>query len=128
MMFDVRNPATGEHISSLPVFSASDVSAAANLAAESAKSWENTAASVRAVKLVNAASLIRSRQDALASLLTHEQGKPLAESKSEIMGAAHVFETNRLVRSRRDGKQVFYSLDDEHVRSIILAGAEHLKE
>ena len=92
MMFDVRNPATGEHISSLPVFSASDVSAAANLAAESAKSWENTAASVRAVKLVNAASLIRSRQDALASLLTREQGKPLAESKSEIMGAAHVFE------------------------------------
>ncbi len=92
MMIDVQNPATGEHISSIPVFSASDVSAAANRAAEAAKSWEHTAASVRAVKLVNAASLIRSRQDSLAALLTREQGKPLTEAKSEIMGAAHVFE------------------------------------
>lgn len=92
MMFDVRNPATGEHISSLPVFSASDISAAAKRAAEAAKAFENTAASVRAVRLVNAAALIRARQDALASLLTREQGKPLAEAKNEIQGAAHVFE------------------------------------
>ncbi|MBE6506450.1 MAG: aldehyde dehydrogenase [Methanocorpusculum parvum] len=92
MMFDVRNPATGEHISSLPVFSASDISAAAERAAEAAKAFENTAASVRAVRLVNAAALIRARQDALASLLTREQGKPLAEAKNEIQGAAHVFE------------------------------------
>lgn len=92
MMFDVVNPATGEHISSVDVFSARDVAAAARRAADAAKSWEHTAASVRAVKLVNAASLIRSRQTALASLLTREQGKPLSEAKNEIMGAAHVLE------------------------------------
>ena len=91
-MLDVINPATGEHLSSVEVFSAKDISAAANRAAESAKSWENTAPSVRAVKLVNAATLIRSRLDALAALLTREQGKPLAEAKSEIQGAAHVLE------------------------------------
>ena len=92
MMLDVCNPATGEHLSSVEVFSANDISAAAERAAEAAKSWEHTAPSVRAVKLVNAASLIRSRQDALSALLTREQGKPLAEARSEIQGAAHVFE------------------------------------
>ena len=92
MMLDVCNPATGEHLSSVEVFSANDISAAAERAAEAAKAWEHTAPSVRAVKLVNAASLIRERQDALSSLLTREQGKPLAEARSEIQGAAHVFE------------------------------------
>ena len=92
MMLDVCNPATGEHLSSVEVFSANDISAAAERAAEAAKSWEHTAPSVRAVKLVNAASLIRERQDALSALLTREQGKPLAEARSEIQGAAHVFE------------------------------------
>ena len=92
MMLDVCNPATGEHLSSVEVFSANDISAAAERAAEAAKAWEHTAPSVRAVKLVNAASLIRSRQDALSALLTREQGKPLAEARSEIQGAAHVFE------------------------------------
>ena len=37
MIIDVQNPATGEDISSIPVFSASDVSAAANRAAEAAR-------------------------------------------------------------------------------------------
>ena len=92
MMLDVCNPATGEHLSSVEVFSANDISAAAERAAEAAKAWEHTAPSVRAVKLVNAASLIRERQDALSALLTREQGKPLAEARSEIQGAAHVFE------------------------------------
>ena len=92
MMLDVCNPATGDHLSSVEVFSANDISAAAERAAEAAKAWEHTAPSVRAVKLVNAASLIRERQDALSALLTREQGKPLAEARSEIQGAAHVFE------------------------------------
>ena len=34
----------------------------------------------------------------------------------------------RLVRSRRDGKQVFYALDDEHVRALIQVGREHYIE
>ena len=39
-----------------------------------------------------------------------------------------ILKQNRLVKGRRDGKQVFYSLADEHVRSIIAQGMEHIKE
>ncbi len=34
----------------------------------------------------------------------------------------------RLVKARRDGKVVFYSLDDEHVRRLLRLGMEHVRE
>ncbi len=34
----------------------------------------------------------------------------------------------RLVRSRQDGKSVYYSLDDEHINKILLMGLEHISE
>ena len=39
-----------------------------------------------------------------------------------------VLKNNKLVRSRREGKIVFYSLADEHVRHIIGLGMEHIME
>ena len=36
-----------------------------------------------------------------------------------------LLKTMRLVRSRRDGKQVFYTLDDEHVPALIDVAREH---
>ncbi|MFW5743648.1 MAG: ArsR/SmtB family transcription factor [Spirochaetota bacterium] len=36
-----------------------------------------------------------------------------------------LLKTMRLVRSRRDGKQVFYALDDDHVLSLIEVAREH---
>ncbi len=35
---------------------------------------------------------------------------------------------NKLVKSRREGKSVFYSLADGHVRTIIAQGREHIEE
>jgi ArsR family transcriptional regulator len=35
---------------------------------------------------------------------------------------------NKLVRFRREGKVVYYSLSDEHVRLIIEKGMEHVEE
>ena len=35
---------------------------------------------------------------------------------------------NKLVKSRRDGKSIFYSLADDHVRAIIDQGREHIEE
>ena len=34
----------------------------------------------------------------------------------------------RLIKSRREGKQVFYSLSDDHVATIIAMGKEHIEE
>ncbi len=39
-----------------------------------------------------------------------------------------VLKNNKLVRARRDGKTIFYSLADEHVRHIIGMGMEHIME
>lgn len=39
-----------------------------------------------------------------------------------------VLKNNKLVRFRRDGKVVYYSLSDDHVRSIIEKGMEHVTE
>ncbi|MFW6292911.1 MAG: ArsR/SmtB family transcription factor [Spirochaetota bacterium] len=36
-----------------------------------------------------------------------------------------LLKTMRLVRSRRDGKQVFYALDDDHILSLIEIAREH---
>ena len=36
--------------------------------------------------------------------------------------------TRKLVRFRRDGKTVYYALDDDHVRSILSMGMDHIEE
>jgi ArsR family transcriptional regulator len=35
---------------------------------------------------------------------------------------------SRVVKSRRDGKIVYYSLDDEHIRRLLNLGMEHIRE
>ena len=39
-----------------------------------------------------------------------------------------LLKASKLVKFRRDGKTVFYSLDDDHVRSMIALGMEHVEE
>ena len=49
-------------------------------------------------------------------------------TQSAISHQLRVLKQARLVRSRREGKTVFYALDDDHVRTIIGQGMEHLEE
>ena len=42
--------------------------------------------------------------------------------------AAALLKQNKLVKSRREGKSIFYSLADGHVRTIINQGLEHIEE
>ena len=49
-------------------------------------------------------------------------------TQSAISHQLRVLKQARLVRSRREGKTVFYALDDEHVRTIIGQGMEHIEE
>ena len=39
-----------------------------------------------------------------------------------------VLKNNKLVRSRRDGKAIYYSLSDDHVKAILEIGMEHILE
>ena len=47
---------------------------------------------------------------------------------SAISHQLRVLKNARLVKPRRNGKTVFYSLADDHVRTIISMGVEHIKE
>ena len=49
-------------------------------------------------------------------------------NQSAISHQLRILKQNRLVKSRREGKAVFYSLADSHVRTIINQGMEHIQE
>lgn len=49
-------------------------------------------------------------------------------TQSAISHQLKILKQSKLVKSRRDGKQVFYSLADEHVRTIIAQGIDHITE
>ena len=52
----------------------------------------------------------------------------LGVSQTAISHQLRVLKGAKLVKYRREGKNVFYSLDDDHVRSIINQGMEHVEE
>jgi DNA-binding transcriptional ArsR family regulator len=49
-------------------------------------------------------------------------------SHSAISHQLSVLRTNRIIKARRVGKNMYYSLDDEHIQSIYNGGLEHIKE
>ncbi len=49
-------------------------------------------------------------------------------TQSAISHQLKILKQSRLVKSRREGKSVFYSLADSHVRAIIAQGREHIEE
>ena len=49
-------------------------------------------------------------------------------TQSAISHQLRILKQNKLVKSRREGKSVFYSLADGHVRTIIAQGQEHIEE
>lgn len=52
----------------------------------------------------------------------------LGMSQSAISHQLRVLKQARLVKNRRDGKVVYYSLDDDHVKEIFEQGLAHIKE
>ena len=49
-------------------------------------------------------------------------------SQSAVSHQLKNLKSARLIKSRREGKQVFYSLSDDHVATIIAMGKEHIEE
>ena len=52
----------------------------------------------------------------------------LQMTQSAISHQLKIFKQNKLVKSRREGKSIFYSLADDHVRTIIAQGCDHIEE
>ena len=49
-------------------------------------------------------------------------------NQSAVSHQLRALKNGKLVKSRRDGKAIYYSLDDEHVKTIIAMGKEHIEE
>ena len=49
-------------------------------------------------------------------------------TQSAISHQLRILKNAKLVKSRRDGKQIMYSLADDHVKTIINQGLEHIEE
>ncbi|MBQ6544551.1 MAG: winged helix-turn-helix transcriptional regulator [Lachnospiraceae bacterium] len=57
-----------------------------------------------------------------------EIAEDLSMNQSAISHQLKILRTSRLIRSRREGKAMVYSLADEHVKTIIAMGKEHIEE
>ena len=54
--------------------------------------------------------------------------KALNMTQSAVSHQLRILKQNKLVKNRREGKSIFYSLADDHVRTIISMGREHILE
>ena len=63
-----------------------------------------------------------------AEVCVCDLARVLNMTQSAISHQLRILKQNKLVKSRREGKSIFYSLADEHVRTIIDQGREHIEE
>ncbi len=85
---EIINPATEEVIGKVSHARKEDLDLALKGAENAFNEWKHVSAYDRSKILRKAADIVRSRVDKIATLMTLEQGKPLAEAKGETLGAA----------------------------------------
>lgn len=88
----VIDPATGETLGALPMATAADLDRAVDAAAATFRPWRDTPVIERYAILRRAAALMRERLEENARALTREQGKPIAQSRTELATSADYFE------------------------------------
>lgn len=88
----VENPATGESIASVPRFGALEAEKAVAAAHAAFGPWAKKTAKERSAILRKWFDLIIAAKDDIATIMTSEQGKPLAEAKGEVDYAASFIE------------------------------------
>jgi succinate-semialdehyde dehydrogenase / glutarate-semialdehyde dehydrogenase len=88
----VIDPATEETIGTLAHAGVADLDEALAAADRGFRTWREVGAFDRSKLMRKAAALLRERAEHVASLMTREQGKPLAEARQETLGAADTIE------------------------------------
>lgn len=63
-----------------------------------------------------------------AEVCVCDLAETLNMTSSAISHQLKTLKSSRLIKSRREGKSVFYSLADDHVRTIISQGMSHIEE
>lgn len=63
-----------------------------------------------------------------AEVCVCDLAKTLDMTQSAVSHQLRILKQSRLVKNRREGKSMFYSLADDHVRTMIAQGREHILE
>lgn len=90
--YPVLNPATGEVVAQVAKGGAAETEQAVAAAERAFPAWRRLTAKERGARVKRWGELMLENRDALAELLTLEQGKPLAEARGEVGHAASFFE------------------------------------
>ncbi len=85
---EVENPATGEILATVPAGGGAEAALAVEGASRAQPAWEALPPIRRADHLRRLAALVERDAEALARLVTMEQGKPIAEARGEVQGTA----------------------------------------
>ena len=88
----IINPATEEVLTEVAFGGRAEAHRAIDAAARALPDWMKRTAYERGRILKKTADLIRDRADSIARTMTLEQGKPVAESKAEVLHSADTFE------------------------------------
>ena len=91
-LFPVHNPATGEVIVDIARGGEAEAEQAVAAAARAFPAWRALTAKERSIKVRRWGELMLQHKEALAELLTREQGKPIAEARGEVGYAASFLE------------------------------------
>ncbi len=105
----ITNPATGEALGPVPELGAAETRRAIEAAHAALPGWRALTAQARAVILRRWFNLLLENQEDLATLMTLEQGKPLAEARGEIAYAASFLEW-----FAEEGKRVYGEVIPPH--------------
>lgn len=110
----VHNPATGAVLAELPCASDADLDEALTAAGRGFSVWRRMSANDRARILRRTADLMRDGREYLATLVTLELGKPVAEARMEIEQAAGMFEWNAEEARRAYGRVIPSRVENIH--------------
>jgi succinate-semialdehyde dehydrogenase/glutarate-semialdehyde dehydrogenase len=113
--YEVLNPANEEIIGHASKASPEDVERALRSAEKGLEVWRKTPPWQRAYILRRIADKMREKQDILAKWMTLEVGKPFAEAKGEVNGAADIYEWNAEETKRIYGQTVESRFEDTRV-------------
>lgn len=111
---DVISPSTGKPIGTVAYAKIADLDEALASAQRGFNAWKRRPAHERSSIMRTAAALVRERVDDIALLLTQEQGKPIAEARTEVLAGADIIEWfadearrvyGRIIPSRSSGSQ-----------------------
>jgi len=107
----VIDPATEEEVGVIPVATPADLDEALRAAESGFQLWRSASVNERAACLRRLAEGIRECSEEIARMVTLEVGKPLAESRAEVLAAADQFEWNgeeakRIYGQTLDGREV----------------------